>query len=70
MILYVLVFGLIINNQLKVPENMKAGGRTEHLLKIGLVCMGADIFFCDIMRGGFKRHENTARALIQLLQDN
>ena len=32
---------------------MKAAGLTEYFIKIGLVCMGAGIFFSDVLRGGF-----------------
>ena len=52
-VIFALAFGLIISNLLKVPEILKVGGRTEYFIKIGLVCMGADIFFGDIIRGGF-----------------
>ena len=66
--IFALAFGLIISNLLKVPDVLKAGGRTEYFIKIGLVCMSADIFLGDIIRGdGFKRYENTARVLIQVI---
>jgi uncharacterized integral membrane protein (TIGR00698 family) len=52
-VIFALAFGLIISNIFRVPEILKAGGRTEYFIKIGLVCMGADIFFGDIIRGGF-----------------
>jgi uncharacterized integral membrane protein (TIGR00698 family) len=52
-VIFALAFGLIISNIFKVPAVMQVGGRTEYFIKIGLVCMGADIFFGDIIRGGF-----------------
>jgi uncharacterized integral membrane protein (TIGR00698 family) len=51
-VIFALAFGLIISNIFRVPTVMQAGGRTEYFIKIGLVCMGADIFFGDIIRGG------------------
>jgi len=51
-VIFALVFGLIISNIFKVPEFLKAGGQTEFFIKIGLVCMGAGIFFSDVLRGG------------------
>jgi len=51
-VIFALVFGLIISNIFRVPEFMKAAGQTEFFIKIGLVCMGAGIFFSDVLRGG------------------
>jgi uncharacterized membrane protein YadS len=44
---------LVISNIFKVPEILKAAGKTEYFIKIGLVCMGAGIVFSDVVRGGF-----------------
>lgn len=52
-VIFALAFGLIISNIFKVPDVLKVGGQTEYFIKIGLVCMGAGIFFGDILRGGF-----------------
>jgi uncharacterized integral membrane protein (TIGR00698 family) len=52
-VLFALCFGLVISNFFKVPEFLKAGAQTEFFIKIGLVCMGANIFFSDVLRGGF-----------------
>jgi uncharacterized integral membrane protein (TIGR00698 family) len=52
-VIFALAFGLIISNILKVPKFLKEGGQTEYFIKIGLVCMGANILFIDIIRGGF-----------------
>jgi uncharacterized membrane protein YadS len=51
-VIFALAFGLIISNIFKVPKFLKAGGQTEFFIKIGLVCMGANILFIDIVRGG------------------
>jgi uncharacterized integral membrane protein (TIGR00698 family) len=52
-VIFALIFGLIISNIFKVPEILKAAGKTEYFIKIGLVCMGAGIVFSDVLRGGF-----------------
>ncbi len=52
-VLWALVFGLIIGNFFKVPQILRAGGQTEYFIKIGLVAMGANIFFTDVVKGGF-----------------
>ncbi len=52
-VIFALVFGLVISNLFQVPGILRAGGQTEYFIKIGLVCMGADIFFSDVLRGGF-----------------
>jgi len=51
-VLWALIFGLIIGNLFNVPEILKSGAQTEFFIKIGLVCMGANIFFGDLVRGG------------------
>jgi uncharacterized integral membrane protein (TIGR00698 family) len=52
-VIFALIFGLVISNIFKVPEILKAAGKTEYFIKIGLVCMGAGIVFSDVLRGGF-----------------
>ncbi|MBW2029296.1 MAG: putative sulfate exporter family transporter [Deltaproteobacteria bacterium] len=52
-VIFALAFGLIISNIFKVPQILRAAGQTEFFIKIGLVCMGAGIFFSDVLRGGF-----------------
>jgi uncharacterized membrane protein YadS len=47
------VFGLIISNFFKVPQLLLAAGQTEFFIKIGLVCMGADILFSVVLKAGF-----------------
>jgi uncharacterized integral membrane protein (TIGR00698 family) len=52
-VIFALAFGLIISNIFKVPEFLRVAGQTEFFIKIGLVAMGAGIFFKDVIRGGF-----------------
>ena len=52
-VIFALAFGLIISNIFTVPAVLKAAGKTEYFIKIGLVCMGAGIVFSDVLRGGF-----------------
>jgi uncharacterized integral membrane protein (TIGR00698 family) len=52
-VIFALIFGLIISNLFTVPAVLKAAGKTEYFIKIGLVCMGAGIVFSDVVRGGF-----------------
>ena len=52
-VIFALIFGLIISNIFRVPAILKAAGKTEYFIKIGLVCMGAGIVFSDVVRGGF-----------------
>ncbi len=52
-VIFALIFGLILGNLFTVPKVLQAGGQTEYFIKIGLVCMGANILFIDILRGGF-----------------
>jgi uncharacterized integral membrane protein (TIGR00698 family) len=52
-VFFALIFGLIISNVFQVPQILRAAGQTEFFIKIGLVCMGADILFGDVIRGGF-----------------
>ena len=54
-VIFALVFGLIISNIFTVPAVLKAAGKTEYFIKIGLVCMGAGIVFSDVVRGGLFR---------------
>ncbi len=51
-VIWAIVIGLLISNLLGVPKWLKAGVMTEYFIKIGLVCMGAAIFFSDVMKAG------------------
>lgn len=51
-VIFALLIGLIISNFFKVPKILRAAGQTEFFIKIGLVCMGADIMFNTIVKAG------------------
>ena len=51
-VLWALIIGLIISNILKVPKWLKPAIMTEFFIKIGLVCMGAEIMFQVVMKAG------------------
>lgn len=51
-VLWALFIGLFISNILGVPEWLKAGVMTEYFIKIGLVCMGAEIMFSTVIKAG------------------
>jgi uncharacterized membrane protein YadS len=51
-VIWAIVLGLLISNLLGVPKWLKAGVMTEYFIKIGLVCMGAAIFFSDVIKAG------------------
>ena len=51
-VLWALIIGLIISNLLGVPKWLKPAIMTEFFIKIGLVCMGAEIMFQVVMKAG------------------
>lgn len=51
-VIWAMAFGLFISNVLRVPKWLKAGVYTEYFIKVGLVTMGAAIFFTDVIRAG------------------
>ena len=51
-VIWAIILGLIISNVFGVPKWLKAGVMTEYFIKIGLVCMGAAIFFSDVIKAG------------------
>lgn len=51
-VLWALFIGLFISNFLGVPGWLKAGVMTEYFIKIGLVCMGAEIMFSVVVKAG------------------
>lgn len=51
-VIWAIILGLLISNLLGVPKWLKAGVMTEYFIKIGLVCMGAAIFFSDVIKAG------------------
>jgi uncharacterized integral membrane protein (TIGR00698 family) len=51
-VLWALIIGLFISNVLGVPGWLKPAIMTEFFIKIGLVCMGAEIMFQVVMKAG------------------
>jgi len=51
-VLWALFIGLFISNVLSVPGWLKPALMTEFFIKIGLVCMGAEIMFQVVMKAG------------------
>jgi uncharacterized integral membrane protein (TIGR00698 family) len=49
-VLWALIIGLFISNVLGVPGWLKPAIMTEYFIKIGLVCMGAEIMFQVVMK--------------------
>lgn len=53
-VLWALVFGLIVSNIFGVPQWLRSAINTELYIKIGLVLLGAEILFQNIIKAGFK----------------
>ena len=51
-VLFSLLLGLLINNVLGVPAWLKPAIQTELFIKIGLVLLGANVLFQDIVKNG------------------
>jgi len=51
-VLWALLVGLFISNAIGLPEWLKASIRTEMFIKIGLVLLGAEIFFSTLLAAG------------------
>jgi uncharacterized integral membrane protein (TIGR00698 family) len=51
-VLWALIVGLIIGNIWRIPEWLKVGAQTEFYIKIGLVLLGAEILFQNVIAGG------------------
>lgn len=51
-VLWALFIGLFISNVLGVPGWLKSAVMTEYFIKIGLVCMGAEIMFSIVIKAG------------------
>jgi len=52
-VLWCLVIGLFVSNVIGVPEWLKPAVRTEFYIKSGLVILGANILFGEIIKAGF-----------------
>ena len=51
-VLFSLILGLLISNLIGVPDWMKPALQTELYIKIGLVLLGSNVLFEDIIKGG------------------
>jgi uncharacterized integral membrane protein (TIGR00698 family) len=51
-VLWALIIGLIVGNIWRIPEWLKVGAQTEFYIKIGLVLLGAEILFQNVIAGG------------------
>jgi uncharacterized integral membrane protein (TIGR00698 family) len=51
-VLFSLILGLLISNLIGVPDWMKPALQTELYIKIGLVLLGTNVLFEDIIKGG------------------
>lgn len=51
-VIFSLGIGLLISNLFKVPEWLKAALTTELFVKIGLVLLGTNVIFSDILKAG------------------
>ena len=52
-VIFALLIGLLISNTVGVPEWLKPAIRTEYYIKAGLVLLGSNIIFQEILRAGF-----------------
>lgn len=53
-VLFSLLFGLLISNTIGVPAWLKPAIQTELYIKTGLILLGANVLFDDILQGGIK----------------
>ncbi len=52
-VIFALLIGLLISNTVGVPEWLKPSVRTEYYIKAGLVILGSNIIFQEILKAGF-----------------
>ncbi len=52
-VIFALLIGLAISNAAGVPEWLKPAVRTEYYIKAGLVILGSNILFQEILKAGF-----------------
>ena len=52
-VIFALLIGLLISNTVGVPEWLKPAIRTEYYIKAGLVLLGSNIIFQEILKAGF-----------------
>lgn len=51
-VFFSVIFGLIVSNLFNVPAWMKAAVQSEFYIKIGIICLGATIYFPKLMGDG------------------
>lgn len=51
-VFFSVIFGLVVSNFFKVPEWLKAAVQSEFYIKIGIICLGATIYFPKLMGDG------------------
>lgn len=51
-VFFSVIFGLVVSNFLRVPEWLKAAVQSEFYIKIGIICLGATIYFPKLMGDG------------------
>ena len=51
-VFFSVIFGLVVSNLFKVPQWLKAAFQSEFYIKIGIICLGATIYFPKLMGDG------------------
>ncbi|MBQ8839040.1 MAG: putative sulfate exporter family transporter [Bacteroidales bacterium] len=51
-VFFSVIFGLVVSNLFKVPQWLKAAVQSEFYIKIGIICLGATIYFPKLMGDG------------------
>ena len=51
-VFFSVIFGLLVSNLFRVPAWMKAAVQSEFYIKIGIICLGATIYFPKLMGDG------------------
>lgn len=51
-VFFSVIFGLIVSNLFTVPQWLKAAVQSEFYIKIGIICLGATIYFPKLMGDG------------------
>lgn len=51
-VFFSVIYGLIISNCFRVPQWLKAAVQSEFYIKIGIICLGATIYFPKLMGDG------------------
>lgn len=51
-VFFSVIFGLLVSNLFRVPDWLKAAVQSEFYIKIGIICLGATIYFPKLMGDG------------------